>query len=113
MAATAAVGQAGNDGDGFLRSQQALDSMRFCEQLLMESVRFAQRSITLRKVMKEIQFDGGSETYTIQPGVYITTMLSVTNTQTPELARFDPLIAEIRASGCRILVTPIRNTRPV
>jgi cytochrome P450 len=77
-------------GDGFLRSQQALDSMRFCEQLLMESVRFAQRSITLRKVMKEIQFDCGSETYTIQPGVYITTMLSVTNAQTPELARFDP-----------------------
>lgn len=32
----------------------------------------------------------GEEAYTIQPGVYITTMLSVINTQTPELARFDP-----------------------
>lgn len=77
-------------GDDFQRSQAALDSMRFCEQLLMESIRLAQRSITLRKVMKEIRFDCGSETYTIQPGVYITTMLSVINTQTPELARFDP-----------------------
>lgn len=77
-------------GDNFHESQDALDSMRFCEQLLMESVRLAQRSITLRKVMKEIQFDCGDTVYTVQPGVYITTMLSVINTQTPELARFDP-----------------------
>lgn len=77
-------------GDRFYESQAALDSMRFCEQLLMESVRLAQRSITLRKVMKEIQFDCGDTVYTIQPGVYITTMLSVINTQTPELALFDP-----------------------
>jgi cytochrome P450 len=77
-------------GENFHESQEALDNMRFCEQLLMESVRLAQRSITLRKVMKEIQFDCGNAVYTIQPGVYITTMLSVINTQTPELARFDP-----------------------
>lgn len=77
-------------GERYYESQAALDSMRFCEQLLMESVRLAQRSITLRKVMKEIRFDCGDQVYTIQPGVYITTMLSVINTQTPELARFDP-----------------------
>ncbi len=77
-------------GENFCESQEALESMRFCEQLLMESVRLAQRSITLRKVMKEIQFDCGNTVYTIQPGVYITTMLSVINTQTPELDRFDP-----------------------
>ena len=77
-------------GERYYESQAAIDSMRFCEQLLMESVRLAQRSITLRKVMKEIQFDCGNEVYTIQPGVYVTTMLSVINTQTPELARFDP-----------------------
>ncbi len=77
-------------GENFHESQEALDSMRFCEQLLMESIRLAQRSITLRKVMKEIQFDCGNTVYTIQPGVYITTMLSVINTQTPELDRFDP-----------------------
>jgi cytochrome P450 len=77
-------------GERFYESPVALDTMRFCEQLLMESVRLAQRSITLRKVMKEIQFDSGDAVYTIQPGVYITTMLSVINTQTPERARFDP-----------------------
>lgn len=77
-------------GKRFHESQASLDSMRFCEQLLLESVRLAQRSITLRKVMKEIQFDCGDTTYTIQPGVYVTTMLSVINTQTAELARFDP-----------------------
>ena len=33
-------------GENFHESQEALDSMRFCEQLLMESVRLAQRSIT-------------------------------------------------------------------
>ncbi|MFT4519522.1 MAG: cytochrome P450 [Halioglobus sp.] len=77
-------------GPGFLQAQQALDSMTFCEQLLMESVRLAQRSITLRKVMKEISFDCGDKQYVLQPGVYVTTMLSVINTQTEELARFDP-----------------------
>lgn len=77
-------------GEHFYKSQEALDTMRACEQLLMESVRLAQRSITLRKVMKEIQFDCGEEVFTLQPGVYVTTMLSVTNTATPELAQFDP-----------------------
>ena len=76
-------------GERFYASQQALDTMRCCEQLLMESVRLAQRSITLRKVMRPIEFDCGSAVYTIQPGVYIATMLSVLNTQTPELERFD------------------------
>jgi len=77
-------------GTHFYTSQRALDTMCYCEQVLMESVRLAQRSITLRKVMKEMPFDCGSEVYTLQPGVYITTMLSVTNTSTPALARFDP-----------------------
>lgn len=76
-------------GHDLFRSSEALDSMRFCEQLLMESIRVAQRSITLRKVMKEIEFDCGEVTYTLQPGVYVTTMLSVLNTRTAELARFD------------------------
>ena len=76
-------------GDALHASQDALDSMLRCEQLLMESVRLAQRSITLRKVMREIEFDCGDVCYTLQPGVYVTTMLSVLNTQTPELAQFD------------------------
>lgn len=76
-------------GHALHESQEALGSMRFCEQILMESTRVAQRSITLRKVMKEVDFDCGDTTYTLQPGVYVTTMLSVMNTRTPELARFD------------------------
>ncbi|MCB1688259.1 MAG: cytochrome P450 [Halioglobus sp.] len=91
-------------GEHFYASQAALDSMRFCEQLLMESVRMAQRSITLRKVMREIQFDCGDHVYTIRPGVYITTMLSVINTQTPELARFDPDHYQGRRIDPRLIV---------
>ncbi len=77
-------------GDNFSEQQEALDSMRFCEQMLMESTRFAQRSLTLRKVLREIPFDCGDHSYTLSPGIYIATMLSVTNTQTSELSRFDP-----------------------
>ena len=50
----------------------------------------AQRSITLRKVMKPIQFDDGQRSYKVEPGIYIATMLSVTNTQSPELRNFNP-----------------------
>lgn len=76
-------------GDALHRSPEALASMVLCEQLLMESVRYAQRSITLRKVMREIAFDCGDTVYTLQPGVYVTTMLSVMNTRTEALAEFD------------------------
>lgn len=76
-------------GSDFCQSTEALDSMVFCEQLLMESIRVAQRSITLRKVMKEITFDAGDEVYNLRPGVYVTTMLSVMNIRNAELARFD------------------------
>lgn len=76
-------------GHAIYQSQEALNSMRFCEQLLMESVRVGQRSITLRKVMQEITFDCGDTVYTLQPGVYVTTMLSVMNTRSEELAQFD------------------------
>lgn len=77
-------------GDEFWTRQAALDSMQFCEQLLMESVRIAQRSLTLRKVMREMEFAVEDQVYTLAPGVYIATMLSVTNIDGPELARFDP-----------------------
>jgi cytochrome P450 len=38
-----------------------------------------------------VEFDDGVQTYTVQPGVYIATMLSVTNIQSTELALFNPL----------------------
>ncbi len=77
-------------GPDFLRQVEALNSMHYLEQVLMESVRMAQRSITLRKVLRPVEFDDGDTVYTVQPGAYITTLLSVTNLQTDELRRFDP-----------------------
>lgn len=77
-------------GPGFLHEMDALNSMQYLEQVLMESVRMAQRSITLCKVLKPVEFDDGTEVYAVQPGAYITTLLSVTNMQTVELKRFDP-----------------------
>jgi len=61
------------------------------ESAAYESIRMAQRSITLRQVVKEVDLDDGREVYRVEPGVMITTMLSVTNTTAaPGLDRFDP-----------------------
>ncbi|MFM7785936.1 MAG: cytochrome P450, partial [Gammaproteobacteria bacterium] len=77
-------------GEGFRLSLAALETLQRHDEVFMESTRIAQRSLTLRKVLREIDFDAGDAVYRVQPGVYIATMLSVTNTQTAELARFDP-----------------------
>jgi len=56
-----------------------------------ESIRMAQRSITLRQVLRPLTLELDSRRYDVQPGVMITTMLSVTNTTAaPALATFDP-----------------------
>jgi cytochrome P450 len=56
-----------------------------------ESIRMAQRSITLREVLTPIDVTVEHGTYTLGPGVFLTTMLSVNNcTAAPELRRFDP-----------------------
>ena len=56
-----------------------------------ESIRFAQRSITLRQVLRPIDFTTDLGVLRLDPGVLITTMLSVTNpTAAPTLRRFDP-----------------------
>lgn len=77
-------------GEAWEQDLEALDTMVYMEQLLMESVRTAQRSLTLRKVLKPTRMDTGDAVYTVNPGVYIATLLSVTNTQTEELRHFDP-----------------------
>lgn len=67
------------------------------EQCASESIRIAQRSITLRQVMTPIDIDDGTRTYRLAPGVLLTTMLSVTNTTAaPGLDRFDPVHYEGR-----------------
>lgn len=56
-----------------------------------ESIRIAQRSITLRQVLRPIEFETDDGTHQLEPGTLITTMLSVTNpTAAPDLDRFDP-----------------------
>ena len=77
-------------GEEFYLDVNALNEMHYLEQVTMESIRLAQRSLTLRKVMKTIEFNDGSQTYQLEQGIYLATMLSVTNTQSPELAAFNP-----------------------
>jgi cytochrome P450 len=62
------------------------------ERCANESIRMAQRSITLRQVLAPLELDDGTRTYRLSPGVLITTMLSVNNTSAaPGLQHFDPL----------------------
>lgn len=73
-----------------LAKVETLNAMTYLEQVFMESVRMAQRSLTLRKVLQPIEVATETTHYTVEPGVYIATMLSVTNTQTDALCQFDP-----------------------
>jgi cytochrome P450 len=61
------------------------------EQCANESIRLAQRSLTLRRVMRPLEVDDGRTRYRVEPGVMLATMLSVTNASAaPGLDRFDP-----------------------
>jgi cytochrome P450 len=60
------------------------------EQCAHESIRLAQRSITLRKVMQPCDVDDGDVTYRVEPGVFVATMLSVNNSAFAGLEAFDP-----------------------
>jgi cytochrome P450 len=67
------------------------------EQCANESIRMAQRSITLRQVLQPIEVRDETATYRIEPGVLVTTMLSANNTTAASgLERFDPLHYEGR-----------------
>jgi len=61
------------------------------EACASEAIRVAQRSITLRQVVRPLDLDDGQRTYRVAPGTFVTTMLSVTNTTAaPGLAAFAP-----------------------
>jgi len=61
------------------------------DQCANESIRMAQRSITMRQVLTPIEVDTGERTYRLSPGVLLSTMLSCHNTSVaPGLERFDP-----------------------
>jgi cytochrome P450 len=61
------------------------------ERCANESIRMAQRSITLREVLTPIEVDDGERTYRLGPGTFLTTMLSVNNcTAAPGLDGYNP-----------------------
>ena len=61
------------------------------ERCASESIRLAQRSITLRQVVRPIELADERCTYRLESGVLVTTMLSVNNTTAaPRLDVFDP-----------------------
>jgi len=61
------------------------------ERCAHESIRMAQRSITLRRVLRAVDIDDGLKTYRVSQGAFVTTMLSTTNTTAAAgLDRFDP-----------------------
>jgi cytochrome P450 len=73
------------------------------ETCAYESIRLAQRSITLRQVLSPLDFDDGATRYRLSPGVMITTMLSVTNpSAAPDLERFDPMHYDGRRLSDRV-----------
>lgn len=79
-----------------LANSEYVDRIRAGDDALLEacaneSIRMAQRSITLREVLKPIEVTDENRTYRLDPGVFLTTMLSVNNcTAAPGLQRFDP-----------------------
>ncbi len=61
------------------------------ERTAHESIRMAQRSITLRRVLQPLEIDDGGALYKVSPGAFVTTTLAVTNTgAAPGLRDFDP-----------------------
>jgi cytochrome P450 len=61
------------------------------ERCAYESIRLAQRSLTLRQVLRPVDLDDGERIYRVSPGIMIATMLSVTNTSAARgLDGFDP-----------------------
>jgi cytochrome P450 len=76
--------------DRFLRDQRALADMSLLESCAMESIRLAQRSITLRKVMRPCRIETDQGSFDLAPGVFVTTLLSVNNAAYDTLGRFDP-----------------------
>lgn len=72
------------------RGLAELGELETIEAVAHESIRVAQRSITLRRIVEPCELDDGKQVYVLQPGVLLATMLSVTNGEYGDLDRFDP-----------------------
>ena len=55
----------------WLRDQRALAEMTLLESCAMESIRLAQRSITLRKVLRPCTLESDRGVFTLAPGVFV------------------------------------------
>ena len=63
----------------------------FLERCELESIRLGQRSIMMRSVLAPCSITDGDESYTLDPGMILATMLPVTNlTAAPGFDLFDP-----------------------
>jgi len=61
------------------------------ERSAHESIRLAQRSLTLRRVLRPLEVETETGKHRLAPGVFLATLLSVTNPcAAPGLDRFDP-----------------------
>lgn len=64
---------------------------RLLERCAHESIRLRQRSIVLRQILKPCVIEDEHAAYQLEPGLFLATMLSVTNVRgAPGLDRFDP-----------------------
>ena len=60
------------------------------ERCALESTRIAQRSIMLRAVLRPVDIDDGTQTWSVQAGVTLATLLPLTNLATDDLRVYDP-----------------------
>jgi cytochrome P450 len=88
------------------------------ERAAHESIRLAQRSLTLRRVLRPFALETETGRHRLAPGVLLATMLSVTNpTAAPGLERFDPdhyrgrRLADAAAPPARELVSTFGHGR--
>jgi cytochrome P450 len=82
---------------------RAREDPAFLERCAYESIRLAQRSLTLRQVLRPLELDLGGAVFRLAPGVMIATMLSLTNpSAAPGLDRFDPDHYEGRSPARRL-----------
>jgi cytochrome P450 len=61
------------------------------ERCALESIRLGQRSIMMRTLLDRAEIDDGTNTYRLEPGVVVATMVPLTNTSAaPGMTTFDP-----------------------
>jgi cytochrome P450 len=74
-----------------LLAQVAAGDDPLLERCASESIRMAQRSLTLRRVMQPLTLELEHGKFRLEPGVLVATMLAATNrSAAPGLERFDP-----------------------